>query len=123
MNTILTSDFSPEGDLTQNDLTSKVERIQIPYDSFEIYHEDSIKIINKDYEVGYLDHYLVINSYTPIIIKLYMLSSNDVQCEKRYGTHTLHIKSLVTSGFHKIVVSQKIILMRYNRGMNFRVMK
>jgi hypothetical protein len=67
--------------------------------------DERIIIVNSDYTVKSTDRYIVINSSIPRVITLYLLPSDPISIGFAMETHSVHIKSMVSSGHHKIVVA------------------
>jgi len=67
--------------------------------------DEHIIIINNDYTIKSSDRYIIINSTIPRVITLYQLPSESAPVGVNMETHSVHIKSMVSSGHHKIVVA------------------
>lgn len=67
--------------------------------------DERIIIVNTDYQVKSTDRYIVIHSAVPRTITLPALVTDPVPIGVSLDTKTLHIKSTVTAGRHKITVS------------------
>jgi hypothetical protein len=68
-----------------------------------IAEQNTAIIITKDYKVQPYDKYIIIKSSIPRVITLYPLKDNSIS-DQHTKTKALHIKSLNTSGPHKIIV-------------------
>lgn len=67
--------------------------------------EEKIMIINSDYQVRPSDRYIVIDSKMPRVITLYSLPSEQAPMNCNMDTHSISIRSTVSSGHHKIIVA------------------
>jgi hypothetical protein len=66
---------------------------------------ERIIVINNDYQVKATDRYIVINSTIPRVITLYSICDEAAPIGISLETHSVSIRSTVSSGPHKIVVA------------------
>lgn len=66
--------------------------------------KNRIIVIDDDYQVKEGDNYIVIDSIIPKTIKLFRLTKDVPYKNESIVTDTIHIKSTIVSGNHKIVV-------------------
>lgn len=67
--------------------------------------DERIIIVNNDYHVKPTDRYIVITSNVPRVITLYSLSDTPAPIGVSLETHSVSIRSTVSAGPHKILVS------------------
>jgi len=67
--------------------------------------DERVIVINNDYHVKQNDRYIVINSTIPRVITLYQISKESAPIGVSIETHSISIRSTVSSGPHKIVVA------------------
>lgn len=68
---------------------------------------DVIVVVVHDYQVAHGDTHLVIRSAMPRQITLPVLPKANIETGMGFETHPIHIRSLATSGSHKITVGSK----------------
>lgn len=69
--------------------------------------DERIIIINNDYTVKQNDRYIIINSTIPRVITLYDIPNEAAPIGINLETHSVSIRATVSSGPHKIVVSNQ----------------
>lgn len=74
---------------------------------------ESIIIVNKDYQINYMEKYVIIKSHSPRIIKLYDLPLETATPHHLYYTSAIHIKALAVSGVHKITAGKHNTINEY----------
>lgn len=74
---------------------------------------DSIIIVNKDYQINYMEKYVVIKSHSPRIIKLYDLPLEMAGPNLIHYTSAVHIKALAVTGVHKITAGKHNTINEY----------